>query len=51
MIRAFILGVYEFRRDFTTSFVGLAGEFDKYRAYDFGRDLAHRLTLRFYEEG
>jgi hypothetical protein len=50
MIRAFILGMYEFRSTCTTGFSGQARESDMYRAYDLGRDLAHRLTARKYEE-
>lgn len=44
-IRAFMLGVYEFRRSMTT-------HFDEYRladCYDMGREAAHRLTLRRLE--
>lgn len=45
-IRAFWRGVREFRVSFTTHYAdpNLA------RAYDIGRDLAHRLTLRYFED-
>ncbi len=43
-IRAFTLGLYEFRRDFTTHY----GE-PLINTYDSGREWAHRLTLRQYE--
>jgi hypothetical protein len=43
-IRAFILGMREFRLSLTTHFNG-----DLIEAYDCGRELAHRLTLRRYE--
>lgn len=43
MIRAFLLGLYEFRRAFTTS---CADEV----AYDCGREFAHRVTLRRFDE-
>lgn len=45
MIRAFLLGMYEFRRDFTTHFDG-----DLIETYDRGRDLAHRLTMRTWDQ-
>lgn len=46
MLRAFYLGMVEFRRCFTTHF-----EDDRhYVAYDRGREWAHRLTLRCFEE-
>lgn len=44
-IRAFILGMLEFRSDFTTHF----SEWGAMRAYDYGRELAHRFTLRRFE--
>lgn len=49
-VRALMLGIKEFRRSFTTSFVGEPNEYALYVAYDQGRDLAHRLTLRRFEE-
>ena len=50
MFRAFMLGMYEFRRSMTTSFVGQSDEYRKYLSYDKGRDFAHRCTFRIYEE-
>jgi hypothetical protein len=44
-LRAFLLGMYEFRRDFTTHF----DDYDLLLAYDSGRDWAHALTLRRYD--
>lgn len=41
---AFILGVMEFRQNFTTHFDGYQIE-----AYDRGRELAHKFTLRAFE--
>ena len=45
MIKAFILGVLEFRRSFTTS---MPEELEE--SYGWGREWAHRLTLRRYED-
>ena len=42
---AFALGMYEFRRMWTTHFA--AG--DEFEAYDWGREIAHRLTLRHFD--
>lgn len=47
LIRAFVLGLIEFRHDITTGFKTM----DEYEAYDKGRELAHKLTLRYYETG
>lgn len=45
-LKAFFLGVYEFRRSFTQGY-----ENDELReCYDKGRDLAHALTSRRYED-
>jgi hypothetical protein len=45
MIKYFLLGVWEFRLSFTTR------PPDAYReSYDWGREWAHRLTLRTFEE-
>lgn len=44
-LRAFFLGMIEFRTEFTTYF----GDYDLIEAYDSGRDLAHRLTFRRFE--
>ena len=43
-IKAFVLGVVEFRHDYTTN----PGE-DLMETYDTGRELAHRLTLRRWD--
>lgn len=43
-IKAFLLGVWEFRSSFTTH-VGMS----YIDAYDWGREWAHRLTFRRYE--
>lgn len=44
-MRAFFLGVIEFRLSLTTSF----DDDDLMNAYDAGRDFAHRVTLRRFE--
>jgi glycine cleavage system pyridoxal-binding protein P len=44
-MRAFLLGVLEFRETYTTSMPG-----DLIETYDRGREWAHRLTLRRYEQ-
>ena len=43
-IKFFLLGVIEFRSSFTTN----AGELIEY--YDTGRELAHKLTFRKFEQ-
>jgi hypothetical protein len=43
-LRAFLLGMREFRLDFTTHMPE-----DRIDAYDWGREWAHRLTLRRFE--
>jgi len=43
--RAFVLGVREFRSDLTTHF-----DYPLIETYDLGRDLAHRLTLRHWDQ-
>lgn len=45
MIRAFILGMYEFRRNMTTHF----STNREYAAYDRARDFAHRVTGRRWD--
>lgn len=45
MFKAFMLGMVEFRKSFTTHHDDLALA----DAYDRGRDMAHRLTLRKFE--
>lgn len=42
---AFLLGLWEFRQMTTTHFDGYQIE-----AYDSGRDLAHKLTLRAFDD-
>lgn len=44
-LRAFILGITEFRTSWTTSFDDL----DLMDSYDAGRELAHRITFRHFE--
>jgi hypothetical protein len=41
-VKAFLLGAYEFRLTLTT-------RVEEREAYDFGREWAHRLTLRHFE--
>lgn len=45
VIKAFLLGMYEFRRTFTTHIA----DWNLSIAYDHGREWAHRLTFRHYE--
>lgn len=45
MFKAFMLGMVEFRKSFTTHHDDL----DLADAYDHGRDMAHHLTLRKFE--
>ena len=51
-IKAFFLGVYEFRSDFTTNFTHVNSyEGDALQeTYDLGREWAHRLTFRHFEQ-
>lgn len=44
-VYAFILGIVEFRSMYTTHF----SRYSEMLAYDTGRNLAHRLTLRKFE--
>jgi hypothetical protein len=44
-IRAFILGIIEFRLSVTTHY-----DYPLIEAYDRGRELAHWLTFRRYDE-
>lgn len=46
MFKAFFLGMREFRLSMTTGY----GNEALRECYDKGRDLAHRLTLRRYED-
>ena len=41
-MKSFLLGILEFRMSFTT-------RCENEYAYDLGRDLAHRLTLRYFD--
>ena len=45
-LRAFALGAREFRLNFTTHFYDNSMQ----DAYDWGRETAHRLTLRRFEQ-
>ena len=46
MIKAFLLGMREFR-----SFITTPMEDERaYNAYDWGREFAHRITFRRFEE-
>lgn len=45
-VKAFLLGMYEFRRSFTQGYES----YSLRESYDKGRDLAHALTLRRYED-
>jgi hypothetical protein len=51
MIKAFLLGIYEFKSDFTTNFDHV--ETDKgyafQQAYEMGKDLAHKFTFRHFD--
>jgi len=44
-IKAFLLGVWEFRSSVTTHY-----DYPLIETYDRGRDLAHRLTFRHWDE-
>lgn len=44
-IRAYLLGMREYRLSWTTSY----SDDDLMEAYDAGRDMAHRLTFRVYD--
>lgn len=44
-IRAFLLGMWEFRCSYTTHVGGRYVE-----SYDWGRELAHRATFRRFEQ-
>jgi hypothetical protein len=43
--KAFLLGIVEFRSDFTTHIEN----YDLLRSYDLGREWAHKLTFRVYD--
>ncbi len=42
---AFLAGVRDFNRAFTLRYI----DYDLQRAYDWGREIAHRLTLRHFD--
>jgi hypothetical protein len=44
MIKAFLTGIFEFKLGYTTRFEG-AGH-----AYDLGREWAHKMTFRYFEQ-
>lgn len=43
-IKIFLLGMWEFRMSSTTHF-----DYPEIEIYDSGRELAHKLTFRFFE--
>ena len=43
-LKAFLLGMWEFRSDFTSHL-----EYWYMDAYDQGRDFAHKLTFRYFD--
>lgn len=45
-MQAFFLGMTEFRLSLTTHYE----DDDLLEAYDCGRELAHRMTMRFFEQ-
>lgn len=45
-IVAFMKGVREFRQSFTANYEACGAQ----ASYDLGRELAHRFTLRYYEQ-
>lgn len=45
-VKAFLKGVQEFRSNWTTGYEDLA----VLEVYDMGRELAHRLTFRRFEQ-
>lgn len=44
--KAFLLGMIEFRDSFTTHF----WDWDLQNSYEAGRNMAHKLTFRYFEE-
>jgi hypothetical protein len=44
IVKTFFLGMREFRSDFTTHF-----DYSLIKVYDSGRELAHVLTLRYWD--
>lgn len=50
-LTAFLNGMREFRTDFTTRYCDEIGYYDhRDVAYDWGREWAHRLTFRHWDE-
>jgi hypothetical protein len=45
-VYAFIMGMIEFRSSFTTNYE----DYELTLSYDHGRDLAHKLTFRRFDE-
>ena len=45
IVRAFLLGIWEFRLSFTTAYDDL----DLEMAYDKGREIAHKVTFRYFD--
>jgi hypothetical protein len=45
-LKAFYLGIVEFRSNWTTHFC----DYSLQESYDFGREFAHRLTFRRFEQ-
>jgi hypothetical protein len=45
IIKAFLLGVWEFRSSYTTHF----DDWELMNSYDSGREFAHRFTIRKFE--
>lgn len=43
-LKAFLLGVYEFRYNVTTHY-----DYPLIETYDRGREFAHKITLRYFE--
>ena len=46
-VKAFLQGMWEFRLSFTTHY----DDYALVTAYDQGRELAHKLTLRKFDSG
>lgn len=45
---AFFLGMWEFRRAFTTRFCQF--DYEGFAAYDKGREFAHSVTFRWFDQ-
>lgn len=46
IVRSFLMGIWEFRVSFTTRYEDLELEM----AYDKGREIAHKVTFRYFDE-